>query len=240
MQKVVIADLEPIQRKCLRLLLEERFQKKIIVFETESGREAIQLIDNNNIDLLILDTRLVELDGITCTKIIKEKKPWQKIIVYTMTNDHYIRETFQKLGVSQYLLKPLRPKLLLANINKEICDEPIHENKRKIKSKVASIIDFIDSNIHEDLTLSYVAGKTEISSYYLSKVFKKETGKNFVTYVTERKIEKAKELLRNVEIPIINISFELGYTEPSYFTKVFKKVEGMTPSQYRNKHTAWS
>lgn len=239
MQKVVIADLEPIQRQSLKLLLEERFQKKVIIFETDSGQEAIKLTEENSIDLVILDKRLVEIDGITCTKMIKEKKPWQKVIVYTMNYDKHTREAFYALGVSSFLEKPLRPSILIESISNEIRKDLI-DSKRKTKTKISAIVEFIDNNIHQDLTLSFVAEKTEISSYYLSKIFKKEMGQNFITYVTERKIERAKELLRNKEIPIINISFELGFTEPSYFTKVFKKVEGITPSHYRNKHNAWN
>ncbi|UTW70268.1 AraC family transcriptional regulator [Anaerobacillus sp. HL2] len=51
---------------------------------------------------------------------------------------------------------------------------------------------------------------------------------------------KRLELLKQKDIPIINISFELGFAEPIYFTKYLKKVEGITPSQYRNKHHAWN
>jgi YesN/AraC family two-component response regulator len=72
-----------------------------------------------------------------------------------------------------------------------------------------------------------------MSSYYLSKIFKKETGVNFVTYLTERKIEIAKDMLANTDVPIINIALDLSYHEPNYFSKVFKKSTGMTPTEYR-------
>ena len=82
--------------------------------------------------------------------------------------------------------------------------------------------------------MTFVAKHLDISPFYVSKVFKKELGINFVTYVTEQKIEKAKEHLRNNDMSIVDLSFVMGFPDPSYFTKVFKKVENMTPSQYRN------
>ena len=60
-------------------------------------------------------------------------------------------------------------------------------------------------------------------------------GVNFTTYVTKHKVEKAKELLKNTDTPIVNIASELGYYECGYFTKIFKKIEGVTPTVYRSK-----
>jgi YesN/AraC family two-component response regulator len=81
--------------------------------------------------------------------------------------------------------------------------------------------------------LDQVGEYANMSSYYLSKIFKKETGVNFVTYLTERKIEIAKDMLANTDVPIINIALDLSYHEPNYFSKVFKKSTGMTPTEYR-------
>jgi two-component system, response regulator YesN len=239
MLKVIIADLEPIQRKSIKMLLQERYRKQVIVLETDNGQEAFDFVKNNSIDLVILDYRLIGLDGLACSKKIIEIKPWQKIIVYTMTEDHSIEKAFRDVGISQYLVKPLRPQILIdtiSNVLAQISEIP----KRKVNMKIEAIIKFIDNHLNEDLTLTYVAEEMGLSSYYLSKIFKKELGINFVKYVTERKMEKAKELLKNIEIPIVNIAFEIGYPEPSYFTKVFKKVENMTPSQYRNQHNRWN
>ena len=58
---------------------------------------------------------------------------------------------------------------------------------------------------------------------------------NFVTYLTNQKIEIAKDMLINTDIPIINIALDLSYHEPNYFSKVFKKNVGMTPTAFRRK-----
>lgn len=233
MFKVVIADLEPIQRKSIRTVLQEGFRRQIIVFETDQGQEAYQLVQDNQIDLVILDYRLIGVDGLTTLKRMKQNKPWQKVIVYTMLDDPAIKGAFKAAGVTKFISKPLRPKFLLGVLSQALIETP-EQPMRKVNLKIHEIVQFIDNHLHEDLTLTYVANKMELSPYYLSKVFKKELGINFIKYITERKIDKAKELLRNNEIPIVTIAFEIGFPEPSYFTKVFKRVENMTPSQYRN------
>ncbi|MBE6068354.1 MAG: helix-turn-helix transcriptional regulator [Clostridium lundense] len=94
---------------------------------------------------------------------------------------------------------------------------------------------YIEENYGEQVSLEDVASVSNLSPYYFSKLFKKEIGMNFTTYVTKHKIEKAKWMLKNTDIPIVNIASELGYYECGYFTKVFKKIEGITPTEYRSK-----
>lgn len=94
---------------------------------------------------------------------------------------------------------------------------------------------YIEENYGEQILLEDVASVSNLSPYYFSKLFKKEMGMNFTTYVTKHKIEKAKWMLKNTDIPIVNIASELGYYECGYFTKVFKKIEGITPTEYRSK-----
>ncbi|WP_027625700.1 response regulator transcription factor [Clostridium lundense] len=94
---------------------------------------------------------------------------------------------------------------------------------------------YIEENYGEQILLEDVANISNLSLYYFSKLFKKEMGMNFTAYVTKYKIEKAKSMLKNTDIPIVNIASDLGYYECGYFTKVFKKIEGITPTEYRCK-----
>ncbi|WKY44887.1 PocR ligand-binding domain-containing protein [Eubacteriaceae bacterium ES2] len=92
---------------------------------------------------------------------------------------------------------------------------------------------YIEKNYQENITLQKVAEIANVSSYYFSRLFKKELGVNFSIYLKQRKIAKGKELLIKTSFPIENIATKLGYYEAGYFTKVFKQSEGMTPSEYR-------
>jgi two-component system response regulator YesN len=74
----------------------------------------------------------------------------------------------------------------------------------------------------------------DISPYYFSKLFKEETGENFIECLTNIRIEKAKQLLQNKEVSIKNICVETGYSDPNYFSRIFKKQVGITPTEYRD------
>lgn len=92
---------------------------------------------------------------------------------------------------------------------------------------------YISGNLAQDLSLNTVAEKIFISPQYLSKVFKDETGVNFVDYVTQTRMEKAKELLIETNENIETIAGKVGYNTPHYFIKKFKERYGVTPRNYR-------
>lgn len=120
--------------------------------------------------------------------------------------------------------------IVLEEIFKEISDTTKFVHDKKL---IQSVLNYIEKNYQNGVTLEEAAEHVHLSPFYLSKLFKKELKINFVSYVMERKIEKAKDLLRNTDMPVINIAMELNYKEANYFSKVFKKVTGMTPSEYR-------
>lgn len=110
------------------------------------------------------------------------------------------------------------------------------EHSRKIYSESDTIKmaeNYIERHIQEQINLDEVSQYCNMNIYYLSKIFKKETGMNFVTYVTKRKIEIAKYMLKNTDYPIVNIALELSFREANYFTRVFKKETGVSPKRYR-------
>lgn len=94
-------------------------------------------------------------------------------------------------------------------------------------------LQFIEKNVSKRITLEDVASYMNISPHYFSKLFKNEVGINFIDYITERKIVKSKELICQTSEPINNIAYELGFNEANYFSKVFKKIAGISPSEYR-------
>lgn len=109
------------------------------------------------------------------------------------------------------------------------------ENDIDNRNTIEGILNYVDRNCHRDISLNEVGDYANMSSYYVSKIFKKEIGVNFVTYLTDRKVELAKDMLVFTDIPIINIALELSYHEPNYFSKVFKKATGVTPTEYRKR-----
>lgn len=107
-------------------------------------------------------------------------------------------------------------------------------NDEEVESPIIKAIEYIDDNIQDNITLDKISFVCNLSQCYFSKLFKKETGLNFVAYLNEKKVIKAKQLLINTDKPINNIAIDLGFEDCGYFIRIFKKIEGMTPKKYRD------
>lgn len=91
----------------------------------------------------------------------------------------------------------------------------------------------MQEHLTEEISLSVLAEEFHLSAQYISQLFKNEIGVNFLTYLTHIRIENAKKLLLATSLSIAEVSEQSGYGDYRVFTKVFKKSEGITPSQYR-------
>lgn len=94
---------------------------------------------------------------------------------------------------------------------------------------------YLNENFTEEITLSAMADRYKISPGYLSLLFTERIGKNFINYLTERRIKKAKELLKHTDLKIYEISNSVGYRDSFYFSNCFKRVVGVSPSEYRER-----
>lgn len=113
--------------------------------------------------------------------------------------------------------------------------------REKRTGRVANVIErvrgYIDQNYaNGGLTVADIGKAVYLSSTYVSLLFKQETGQTVGEYLTKVRVDKAKELLRDPQYKFYDICYAIGYTDPSYFSKLFKKVTGVTPSAYRGSH----
>jgi len=106
---------------------------------------------------------------------------------------------------------------------------PAHKNLKRV-------LDYLRENYNSDFTLEDVAREAGLSKYYLSRVFKEQTGKTLWKYLRDYKIEKAKELLRGGKHTVTEVCFLCGFQNHSYFTRCFQQEVGCTPTQYKNNY----
>lgn len=104
-----------------------------------------------------------------------------------------------------------------------------------IKNKVSEIMEYINKNIEKNLSLDIISNELHVNKYYLCHSFKKASGMTVFEYITFVRISKAKQLLLKTTKSISEISLEVGFDNFAYFSKTFKKYEGITPMQYRKK-----
>lgn len=100
-------------------------------------------------------------------------------------------------------------------------------------SPVYPAVDYVNSHRHEMVAMKDMARLCHLSPSYFSRLFRKELGENFVSYVNRKKVQWAKERLRSSNDSVVQIAQELGYMDSSYFISVFKRFEGTTPLVYR-------
>ena len=98
-----------------------------------------------------------------------------------------------------------------------------------------SIQEYIRKNYHQKLTLQMISSEFYVTPAYCSSLLKEKLDQSFNEYLGEIRLEKAKQLLRETDLSADRISDEIGYSNPKYFFKVFKKLTGFTPLEYRIK-----
>jgi len=101
------------------------------------------------------------------------------------------------------------------------------------RGEIIKVVDYIKANMHKSISLKDAARIANMSEKYFCVLFKKETGKNFVDYVNDEKVNRAKELLKNPDIKIYEVAQLAGFTNEGYFSKIFKKYSGYTPQEYK-------
>ena len=137
------------------------------------------------------------------------------------------REKLYRLSSYQEILNWCIGKIkLIAGIIADI-------KKKHVGSIITEAIGFINENYAKELNLEDVARSVAVSPYYLSKLFKSEKNQNFIDYLTGLRIEAAKKMLAASDMSAKEICYKVGYSDPNYFSKVFKKITGLTPVEFR-------
>ena len=236
---LLIADDENLELKVLEKTVKKHFVDELEIFASSNGRKASQICDEVKPDIALLDIEMPGMNGIELAKYIKEKYA-DCIVIFITAYDRfdYAIEAMH-IKAFDYLLKPWKEERLCELINTAIenvrsmqkTDSIVHSQKDVIK-------DYIDRNYKKDISAKDVAGILGYSDVYFSKVFKQLFDDNFINYLTKIRIDRAKVLLKDVSFNIKEVGKSVGYADSNYFTKVFKRSIGISPSEYRSKHNA--
>ncbi|MDQ0112731.1 AraC-like DNA-binding protein [Paenibacillus harenae] len=143
---------------------------------------------------------------------------------------------FKCANMYEQLSQIREPQLILAWFQNKVCAPFLTElgsrSDYQVKRLIEQAMVYLQHNYMKDLSLDHCADHIGMNPFFLSKSFKQVTGKNFIDYLTGLRMDKAKELLRESGLKINDVAEQVGY-QHSYFNRIFKKLEGMTPSRYR-------
>ncbi|MDO4494209.1 MAG: response regulator [Clostridiaceae bacterium] len=235
--RVLLVDDEIIIRRGFRQLFDWEAHDCEVVGEAADGMEALSQIDSLNPDIVIMDINIPIMNGLKVIQLSRMKHPETAFIIVSGYDDFaYCREAL-RLQITDYILKPVDyeefgaciDNLKIALFQQKSAEETEGGEERIINK----IVRFVQNHLAEEISLSVLAEEFHFSTQYVSQLFKNEIGVNFLTYLTNIRMEKAKKLLLSTDLPIAEVSEQSGYGDYRVFTKVFKKSEGVTPSQYR-------
>lgn len=235
---LLVADDENLELKVLEKTIKKFFLNELDIFMASNGKQAAGIVENTDINIALLDIEMPGMNGIELAKLIREKNNDCIIIFITAYDRFEYAIEAMHIKAFDYLLKPWKEEKLTGLISEAISsikeissDDGKNENLQDSQKSI--IKKYIKENYKRDISAGDVAGILGYSDVYFSKIFKQLFDDTFINYLTNLRIEKAKVLLKDVSFNIKEVGASVGYTDSNYFTKVFKRAVGMSPSEYR-------
>lgn len=251
---ILVADDEPIERMVISKTIQDYFGDEVEICQAENGREAIKIFRQKECQVVLLDISMPGINGLDAAEEIRKESSSCSIIFLTAYDEFDFAKRAIRVHALDYLLKPSTREELITVLEEAVhlagqkstetemtmsalLEEHGDEKPDYMKNQVLMehIRDYVEAHYMEDITLQDAAAQIHYSDAYFCRFFKQNFDKNFIMYLSEIRIEKAKELLSDVTVNVKDVGQRVGFRDSSYFTKVFKRVTGVTPSEYRNK-----
>lgn len=242
MMKVVVVEDETLVRRGIVLTVDWAGVDCAVVGEAADGMEGLEVIRESQPDLIVTDIKMPRLDGIEMVRQLREEGNRAHVIILTAYSDFSYAQAALKLGAVDFLLKPFQDgeleeavTRLKSRVGPTGPQPPGPEVSEEGKSKyVMEALRYIAGHYNDpDISVSSVARDLGISEGHLSHVFKKETSRTLGSYLTDYRIHMAMELLRDCRSKVYEVAEAVGYRDITYFSSTFKRVVGLSPSEYQ-------
>ncbi|WP_373266607.1 response regulator transcription factor [Hungatella hathewayi] len=264
MYRVLIADDEEIERLSFSRKLKKYFGESCEVFHAENGMQAILAVDKNDTPIVIMDIGMPGMNGVEAAEWIRKSHPDCVIIFLTAYDDFSYAKRAVSLHALEYLLKPcddeeLIPVMEEAMRQVDLCrrkaespaggavfarsgfaaaggaeDDPDQEPENGYSRVAAAIRAYVRENYSRDISMQDAARAMNYSEVYFCRLFKQCFDQNFTAYLTHLRVKEAKKLLEDPRANIKDVSKSVGYSDSKYFSKIFKRITGQLPSEYRD------
>lgn len=236
-QIIIVEDERLVAQDIAQILKDEGYTVCAIASD---GKTAIQKIIEFSPDLVLMDIRIKgEIDGVEVAEHIQSFFAIP-VIYLTAFSD---AETLARVKATHpmgYVLKPFRREQLLSSITIALTTYQSQKQKASPEPKneptsyrLKSTIDYIQDHLHQNINLEMLAGAIAMNPSYFCRVFQQEIGYSPYQYIIQQRVEKAKTLLKNRELPISDIALQCGFANHSHLDRHFHKITGITPKAYR-------
>ena len=235
MIKILVVEDEPKSRQALASRLRDILGETALIELAADGSEAVSKAAQVQPNLVFMDIEMPLKSGVEAAAVIKRQRPETHIVFLTAYDRFDYAVGALRSGGEEYLLKPVPEADLRETLQKffNVAPEGTHE----VSPFEAELDVWVRRHYTEDAALEDAAASMGMSPFYFSRQVKAATGKTFLEFVTDYRIQRAKQRLLSTELPISDIGRAVGYPDSNYFTKVFKTTVGCPPSAYRSSKT---
>lgn len=249
--KLLVAEDERIERKVLCKTLTKHLGEFVSLYEAANGREALQLFEQEAPQIAILDIEMPGITGLEAARQIRDSQRPCAILFLTGFDKFSYAKQAISVHALDYLLKPYDETELILAVEEAMQaasrfagPEPASAAPEAAVQEEAGegarlslvrehIRAFIDAHYMEELSMQDAARAMRYSDAYFCKLFKQCFHVNFSAYLNEYRVEKAKAMMADPRLNVKDISVACGYSDSNYFARVFKRITGRTPSEYR-------
>ncbi len=221
------------------------------------GQEGLELIRRIRPDMVFCDIYMPKMDGLVMTAALKSEFDDMELTILTGYRDFELLQQALRLGVARYILKPstmeelkeaveamtarLKKKGILPQ-RERTQEEELSQQKPGAETEsaagrflVKNALAYMRENYRRKITLKDVADHIYVSQWHLSKLLNGSTGQSFSELLNSIRVEAAKELLKDPALKVGDVADEVGFLDIAHFSRVFKKITGVSASEYRNR-----
>ncbi|XID90547.1 response regulator [Paenibacillaceae bacterium WGS1546] len=253
--KIAVIDDEVFVRKGITSSIDWHQYGIEVAGEASNGVAGLELIRRCRPHIVLTDIKMPQMDGLEMARIVRSEFPEIKIVFMSVLEDFETVREALRLNVTDYMQKFLiQPENLLQTVldikrslqaegaEKAAKADGVHSapslpaDATSCRPEVRQAMLYVQRHYAETLRIQDVAAAVGLSENYFSYLFSSETGNTFSQYVQEYRIGRAKELLADGRTKWYEVSGQVGFDDPKYFTKVFKRYTDLTPTQYYRKY----
>lgn len=259
MYNLLIADDEAIEREAIQFFIRQADLHFARISEAANGIEAVELARELAPEIIVMDVKMPGKDGLAAAQEIRRFNPFCKIVFLTAFSEFDYAQQAIKVKAEDYIIKPAYSENLIEVLHRVIVELEVDRPAARAALRDANgksvpdlardkesngpaalliqrVCAYIDANYSQNIHLEELCDMAGFSKCYFSRIFKQYRKISVVDYITQRRLEKTKELLQNPRLSVKEISCLVGYQDANYLTAVFKKWEKISPTDYRLLH----
>lgn len=233
-KSLLIVDDDPVIRDIIKSALETDY----CVLEADCYEEAVRLAEQP-MDFAIIDYILPDRDGFEVLRALRERYPALPAVIMTGHSDENIVIKAIRSTVADYIKKPLNLAYLRLRVSQILRaaqgNKPLVDAQSSEESILEGVAGYIEGNYMKNITLDQLSRMACMNRFKFCRAFKKKFGRSFVSYTNKVRIERAGDLLKNTDLSIIDVAYLAGYQSVVHFGRIFKRVHGIAPREYRSR-----